>query len=76
MLLDKIDEGNVYSMSGFTVVPETDLFRSTDHPYKVLFEMDTKVEIYEYNTIDQYGLSLATIGDVRSYGPDHGYLVG
>jgi hypothetical protein len=63
-------------MSHFIVVPETALYRSTDHPYKLLFDMETKVDSSENNTIDKYGFSLKTIGDVCGYGPNHGYLVG
>ncbi|KAK2429162.1 replication factor A protein [Trifolium repens] len=75
MFCDKIFEGNVYCMSHFIVVPETALYRSTDHPYKLLFDMETKVDSSENNTIDKYGFSLKTIGDVCGYGPNHGYLV-
>jgi hypothetical protein len=63
-------------MSHFTVAPESSLYRTTDHPYKLIFEMKTKVQLSESKKIDQYGLSLTTIGGVCSYGPGHDFLVG
>ena len=72
----KIAEGKVYKMSYFTVVPESGVFRSTQHPYKLKFEMKTKVQICENNSIDTYGLSLSTIGDIFAYGPEHDFLIG
>jgi replication factor A1 len=72
----KIAEGKVYKMSYFNVVPESGLFRSTQHPYKLNFEMKTKVQICENNLIDTYGLSLSTIGDIFVYGPEHDFLIG
>ncbi|WJX83027.1 hypothetical protein P8452_65720 [Trifolium repens] len=71
----KIAEGKVYKMSYFTVVPESGLFRSTQHPYKLKFEMKTKVQICGNNSIDTYGLSLSTIGDIFAYGPEHDFLI-
>ncbi|WJX62991.1 hypothetical protein P8452_47925 [Trifolium repens] len=71
----KIAEGKVYKMSYFSVVPESGLFRSTQHPYKLKFEMKTKVQICENNSIDTYGLSLSTIGDIFVYGPEHDFLI-
>ncbi|WJX62061.1 hypothetical protein P8452_47097 [Trifolium repens] len=71
----KIAEGEVYKMSYFTVVPESGVFRSTQHPYKLKFEMKTKVQICENNSIDTYGLSLSTIGDIFAYGPEHDFLI-
>jgi hypothetical protein len=63
-------------MSYFTVVPESGLFRSTQHPYKLVFEMKTKVQICENFSIDTYGFSLSTIGDIIGFGPEHDFLIG
>ncbi|KAK2392196.1 replication protein A 70 kDa DNA-binding subunit E [Trifolium repens] len=73
---DKIFEGKVYKMSHFTVGPESGLYRTTDHPYKLIFEMKTKVQLSESKKIDEYGLSLSTIGAVKGYGAGHDFLVG
>jgi hypothetical protein len=72
----KIAEGNVYKMSYFTVVRESGLYRSTPHPYKLMFEMKTKVQLCPNNTIDCYGLSVSPIAAVVAYGADHDFLVG
>jgi hypothetical protein len=63
-------------MSHFTVGPESGLYRTTDHPYKLIFEMKTKVQLPESKKIDEYGLSLSTIGAVKGYGAGHDFLVG
>jgi replication factor A1 len=72
----KIAEGKVYKMSYFTVVPESGLYRSTQHPYKLIFEIKIKVQICENFSIDTYGLSLTTIGDIIAFGPEHDFLIG
>ncbi|XP_045799478.1 replication protein A 70 kDa DNA-binding subunit-like [Trifolium pratense] len=71
----KIVEGSVYKMSFFVVYPESGLYRTTSHRYKLSFEMKTKVQICESGVIDRYGLSLTSIGDICAYGPDHDFLV-
>ncbi|GAU23257.1 hypothetical protein TSUD_281500 [Trifolium subterraneum] len=71
----KITEGDVYKMSFFTVSPESGLYRPTPHPYKLNFEMKTKVQACENREIDPYGLSLTSIGDVIIHGSDHDFLV-
>jgi hypothetical protein len=72
----KIAEGKVYKMSYFTVVLESGLFRSTQHPYKLVFEMKTKVQICKNFSIDTYGFSLSTIGDIIGFGHEHDFLIG
>jgi hypothetical protein len=76
MFRSKITEGKVYKMSYLSVSPESGYYRSTSHPYKLGFEMKTKVQICEDSSIDRYRLSLATIGDICGHGPDHDFLVG
>jgi hypothetical protein len=38
--------------------------------------MKTKVQLSESKKIDEYGLSLSTIGAVKGYGAGHDFLVG
>ncbi|MCH80683.1 replication factor A protein, partial [Trifolium medium] len=71
----KIVEGNVYKMSYFIVCPESGIYRTTPHPFKLIFEMKTKVQSCENDTIDRFGLSLTTIAEICAYGPDHDFLV-
>jgi hypothetical protein len=72
----KIVEGNVYKMSNFAVVPASGVYRTTSHPYKILFQMKTKVQSCLSNVIDRFGLSATNIGDICSFGADHYFLVG
>ncbi|CAJ2662234.1 unnamed protein product [Trifolium pratense] len=62
----KISEGNVYKMSYFTVSPASGFYRTTPHPYKLVFQLKTKVQVSESNKIDLYGLSLTKISDIHS----------
>ncbi|PNX80687.1 NADP-dependent alkenal double bond reductase p1-like protein, partial [Trifolium pratense] len=36
---EKLEEGQVYEMSCFSVLPESDLYRTTLHPYKLVFQI-------------------------------------
>jgi hypothetical protein len=38
--------------------------------------MKTKVQICENFSIDTYGFSLSTIGDIIGFGPEHDFLIG
>lgn len=67
-------EGEVYKMSYFSVAPGFRAYRTTVHPYKLIFQMKTKVERAEGSLIPQYGLSLTKIGDVCSHSSDYDYL--
>ncbi|GAU45435.1 hypothetical protein TSUD_297380 [Trifolium subterraneum] len=58
----KLDEGVIY--------------RSTVHPYKLLFQMKTKLEVSESPEISHYGLSLSSISEICSHPADYDYLVG
>ncbi|CAJ2645071.1 uncharacterized protein LOC123905276 [Trifolium pratense] len=75
LFASKVAEGNVYKMSYFSVMPESGLYRTTTHPYKLMFEMKTKVQISESSKIDLYGLSPTSIDEICGYGPDHDFLV-
>jgi len=72
----KLAEGGVYKMSYFSVAPGYGSYRTTVHPYKLIFQMKTKVERAESSMIPQYGLSITKISDVCAHSADHDYLVG
>ncbi|PNX54579.1 hypothetical protein L195_g048199 [Trifolium pratense] len=72
---NKLEEGLVYVMSFFTVAPSSGAYRSTHHPYKLVFQMKTRVELCEGPEIARYGLSLSTIGQITAHPPDYDYLV-
>ncbi|CAJ2657473.1 unnamed protein product [Trifolium pratense] len=62
-------------MSFFTVCPESGIYRTTPHQFKLDFEIKTKVQACEGKTIDRFGLSLSTIAQISAYGPAHNFLV-
>ncbi|KAK2422624.1 replication factor A protein [Trifolium repens] len=72
---DKIFEGSVYKMSNFEVVLEEGVIRTTSHPYQLHFLYKTKVDRCEDISIDMLGLSLTTIGNIRTYSLDYEFLV-
>jgi hypothetical protein len=76
LFLSKIVEGNVYKMSHFIVVPADDRYRTTFYPYKLMFQMKTKVRKCPNGAIDRYGLSATNITQICSFGADHCYLIG
>jgi hypothetical protein len=72
----KLAEGDVYKMSFFAVGPTVGSYRTTSHPYKLIFQMKTKVHKIEGSTIPVNGFSLTKIGEVAGHTADQDYLVG
>jgi hypothetical protein len=72
----KLFEGIVYKLSNFKVELEENVNRTTPHPYRLHFLYKTKVDQCEGGSIEEIGLTLTTIGNIRSYGPHHEFLVG
>jgi len=66
----------VYKISYFSVAPGFGAYRTTPHPYKLIFQMKTKVEKVESSLISVHGLSLTKIVDMCSNTADFDYLVG
>ncbi|GAU31172.1 hypothetical protein TSUD_315970 [Trifolium subterraneum] len=60
----KFEEGAVYTMSFFTVAPSVGAYSTTLHPYKLLFQMKTKLELCDCPEISRYGLSLSSIAEI------------
>ncbi|AES99245.1 replication factor A protein 1 [Medicago truncatula] len=71
----KLSEGKVYEMSCFSVAPSVGSYRTTLHPYKIVFQMTTKVQACEGASIPSLGISLCKIADVCQHTSDHDYLV-
>lgn len=71
----KLAEGDVYKMSFLAVAPTAGSYRTTSHPYKLIFQMKTKVHKIEGSTIPVNGLSLTKIGEVAGHTADQDYLV-
>ncbi|KAK2391764.1 replication factor A protein [Trifolium repens] len=75
MFENKIEEGNTYDISGFAVYPQSGSYRSTLHPYKIVFQLKTKVKLSECSSITAYGLTLTNISDVCAHTHDYEFLV-
>jgi len=72
----KLSEGKVYQMSCFSVAPSVGSYCTTSHAYKIVFQMTTKVQVFEGASIPSFGISLCKIADVCRHTSDHDYLVG
>jgi len=72
----KLSEGKVYQLSCFSVAPSVGSYRTTSHPYKIIFQMTTKVQVCEGSSIPSLGISLCKIVDVVRHTSDNDYLVG
>ena len=71
-----MSEGKVYNLSCFSVAPSVGSYRTTQHPYKIIFQMTTKVQVSESSIIPKYGVSLIKLADVCAHTNDYDYLVG
>jgi len=63
-------------MSFFSVAPSVGSYRTTLHPYKLVFQMNTKVQTAESVLIPTFGVSLSKIADVCGHDVEYDYLVG
>jgi hypothetical protein len=76
MFDSKIEEGQVYNMSYFSIFPQSGSYRTTLHPYKLVFHSRTMVELSKSSDITEYGLSITTLAEVCSHTHDYEFLVG
>ncbi|GAU25322.1 hypothetical protein TSUD_375850 [Trifolium subterraneum] len=72
----KIIEGNVYKLSHFAITPSVGGYRPTLHPYRLIFEMETRVQLYEGPDIPSFGFSFTDLDVLSSYDADVGFLLG
>ncbi|KAK2454097.1 replication protein A 70 kDa DNA-binding subunit C [Trifolium repens] len=75
MFDSKIVEGEAYQMSCFAVAPEVGYYRPTLHPYKLLFQIKTRLQSVKNSLITTYGLSLTSLAEVCSHTHDYEFLV-
>ncbi|XP_027906001.1 replication factor A protein 1-like, partial [Vigna unguiculata] len=47
----KISEGDVYAIQNFSVAPNSGIYRTTHHPYKINFQFGTKVSLLDGNLV-------------------------
>jgi len=72
----KLAERDVYKMSYFSVSPNVGSYRTSVHPYKLIFQMKIKVQKSEGSRIPLNGLLLTRIGELFGHTADYDYLVG
>ncbi|XP_045822627.1 uncharacterized protein LOC123915519 isoform X1 [Trifolium pratense] len=70
-----IIEGEVYTLSAFSVVDAYGLCRPTRHPCRLFFHSTTILEKMVCRAIKMNGLSLVDIGQINSHSCDSNYLV-
>jgi hypothetical protein len=76
MFESKLEEGQVYEMFDFSIFPRSGFYRTTLHPYKIVFQMKTKLKLAESSDISQFGLTFTNIDDICAHNHDYEYLVG
>jgi hypothetical protein len=67
MFDSKIEEGEVYEISLFSVSNQTGFYRTTIHPYKLNFQIKTKVQSCINQDISLNGLSLTNLAEVYTH---------
>ncbi|MCI24788.1 replication factor A protein, partial [Trifolium medium] len=72
----KLEEGQIYEMSYFAVFPQSGFYRTTLHPYKLVFQIKTKARPSESSAISELGLSFNNLAEFCSHTHDYKFLVG
>ncbi|XP_057760062.1 uncharacterized protein LOC130980392 [Arachis stenosperma] len=70
-----LNEGDVYLMTHFTVVPNTGLNRVTKYRFRLLFQYNTSVVSVVSPRIPRSGLCLASIDEIDQMTKDHNFLI-
>jgi hypothetical protein len=76
MYESKLKEGQVYEISNFAIFPQSGLYRTTLHPYKIIFLLKTKLIPSNGAGISEFGLTITNIDEVCAHTHDYEYLVG
>jgi hypothetical protein len=76
MFESKLEEGQVYDMSYFSIFPQSGFYRTTLHPYKLVFQLKTNVKPCSSSDISQCGFSFTEISEIASHTHEYEFLVG
>jgi hypothetical protein len=76
MFESKLGEGQVYHICNFSVIPQSGIYRTTLHPYKILFQSKTQLTSCESCDISDLGLALVNIAEICADTRDYEFLVG
>ena len=72
-----IEEGKVYVLSKFSVVPVCGSYRTCMHPFKINFNFSTVLRVVEDDvSIPYYGFQFVRYRDITCGLRDDSYLVG
>jgi hypothetical protein len=72
----KLKEGQVYEISNFAIFPQSGLYRTTLHPYKIVFLLKTKLNPSDGAGISEFGLTFTKFDEICAHTHDYEYLVG
>ncbi|GAU50770.1 hypothetical protein TSUD_410670 [Trifolium subterraneum] len=75
MFESNVQEVEMYQNSYLTVIPCSGYYRTTLHPYKLIFQLKTKIQLVLNSAISNYGLSLTNLAEVCAHQHDYEYLV-
>ncbi|PNX61894.1 replication factor-A carboxy-terminal domain protein, partial [Trifolium pratense] len=70
MFESKLEEGHVYEMSIFSVFSQSGNYRTTLHPYKLVFHLRTKVTVVESPDISQFGMHFTSLAEIGAFTQD------
>jgi hypothetical protein len=72
----KLKEGQVYEISNFAIFPQSGLYRTTLHPYKIVFLLKTELNPSDCAGISEFGLTFTNFNEICAHTHDYEYLVG
>jgi len=73
---NEISEGRVYGIQNFNVAPNSGIYRTTHHPYKINFQFGTKVSLLDTKLVPDMKPQYTPLSLLTTSGFDTDYLVG
>ena len=74
--LNIISEGHVYEIENFSVVPNSGIYQTTHHPYKINFQFGIKVTFLDTKLVPDIKPQYTPLSVLTSTRFDIDYLVG
>ena len=72
----EISEGHVYVIQNFSVAPNSGIYRTMHHPYKINFQFGTKVSLLHGNLVPDLKPQYTPLSLLTTTGFDTDYVVG
>ena len=73
---NEIFEGHVYAIQNFSVAPNSGIYRTTHHPFKINFQFGTKVSLLNVNLVPDMKPQYTLLSLLTTTAFDTDYLVG